>query len=189
MTLLDGTGWQLMVWWCLKKLVITLGLGRGESGFLWRDYCAATERWDPKWAAGSVELVIKSGLGKERALPMETGQQKVRGMCTFHHLQALSYCLALATAAQGSIKHPLTCCRSRNANLHLVLLFSIHNRPLLWLMLDNIIYSICCQNVCKNVKELMKPSLYLSITWSKKKKKGDEIVLGKWGGKKLEIKV
>lgn len=118
----------------------------------------------------------KRGLEKERALPVETEQQKVRGMCKFHHLQAPRCGLALVTAAEDSIKHPSTCCRSRTASLHLVLLFSIYNGPVLWLILDNIIYSVRCQNVCKNVKELMEPSLYLLITRRKREKEKKKVM-------------
>lgn len=192
MALLDGTGWQLMVWWRLKKLVIAGGLGKGKSEFLWRDYCSSTACWDPKCAAWSVELVIKRG-GWRKSEPFPWKQHSKRsGMCKFQHLQALRYCLALVPAAEDSIKHPSMCCRSRNASLHLVLLFSTHNGPLPWLILDNIIYSIRCQNVGKNVKEPMELSLYLLITWRKKKmeeKKSDEIVVRKLRGGKLDIKV
>lgn len=187
MTLLDGSGWQLTVWWRLKKLVIAVDLGKGKSGFLWRDYCVSTACWDPKCAAWSVELVIKrGGWRKNEPFPwkLHKGQRDVQ--VPPPGTQVLSGSCYSSTGFNKI--HPFTCCRSRNASLHLLLLFSIHNWPLLWLTLDNIIYSIRCQNAWKNVKELMEPSLYLLITW---RKKSDEIIVGKWGGwgGKLEITV
>lgn len=85
----------------------------------------------------------KRGLEKGR-----TAQLKVRGDGQVPPPSGTQGLFGSCCSSTGFKKRPIHVLQEQKC-LHLVLLFSIHNRPLPWLTLDNIIYSIRCKNDCK----------------------------------------